>query len=101
MIEKLAGRVAELDARRVRELERQAGKDSIRDGDSAGQAWADAMATTLPEAHDAAHTARQAGQAALAPPSWPGYVTTTWVRWPAARSTTTPTQPARRRPLGP
>jgi transposase len=40
---------------------------SIHDGDPAGQVWADAMATTLLEAHHAAQTARQAGQAALAP----------------------------------
>ena len=40
---------------------------SVHDGDPAGQLWAEAMATTLLEARDAAHTARQAGQAALAP----------------------------------
>jgi transposase len=40
---------------------------SVHDGDPDGQVWADAMANTLLDARDAADTARQAGQAALAP----------------------------------
>ena len=40
---------------------------AIHDGDPAGQVWADAMATTLLDAHHAACAARDAGQSALAP----------------------------------
>ena len=40
---------------------------AIHDGDPLGQVWADAMATTLLDAHTAACAARQAGQTALAP----------------------------------
>jgi transposase len=40
---------------------------SVHDGDPDGQAWAEAMANTLLEAHAAAHDARRAGQDALAP----------------------------------
>ncbi len=40
---------------------------SVHDGDPTGQVWADAMATTLLDARDAADTARQAGQSSLDP----------------------------------
>ncbi len=40
---------------------------SIHDGDPGGQVWADAMATTLLDAHHAARAAREAGQNALDP----------------------------------
>ncbi|WP_239406209.1 IS66 family transposase, partial [Frankia sp. Cj3] len=40
---------------------------SINDGDPAGQVWAEAMGTTLLDAHHAACDARQAGQTALDP----------------------------------
>lgn len=40
---------------------------SVHEGDLAGQVRADAMATTLLEAHHAARAAREAGQTALAP----------------------------------
>jgi len=40
---------------------------SIHDGDPDGQLWAEAMATTLLDAHHAAWDARDAAQSALAP----------------------------------
>lgn len=40
---------------------------SVHGGDPAGRVWADAMATTLLDAHHAACAARRAGQATLAP----------------------------------
>jgi len=40
---------------------------AVAEGDPAGQVWADALATTLLDAHHAACAVRHAGQAALTP----------------------------------
>ncbi|MEX5637128.1 SDR family oxidoreductase [Parafrankia sp. FMc2] len=49
---------------------------SIQDGDPAGQVWADAIATTLLDAHHAACDARDARQSALANMVAPGWIET-------------------------